>query len=120
MTREGYIQMHLRTSKALSASFNLNNAEDMANGDWAEDITAFSGDTSTSIWLEEVKKKVKRSGERTFGREDSRITSWQHLFRYYDTDQSGEIDLKEFVACVRSPDCGINRTVLSDDELGKM
>jgi CRP-like cAMP-binding protein len=43
VTREGYIQMHIRTSKALSASFDIDTAQDMANNDWAEDITAHTG-----------------------------------------------------------------------------
>ena len=34
VTREGYIQMHIRTSKVLSASFDIATATDMANGDW--------------------------------------------------------------------------------------
>ena len=36
--------MHLRVSKALKAGFDLKTAENIANMDWAEDITAFSGD----------------------------------------------------------------------------
>ena len=120
VTREGYIQMHLRTSKALSASFDIASGEDMANADWAEDITAFSGDTTTSVWLEEVKKKMKRAAERTFGREDSAVTTWSLLFERYDTDHSGEIDCKEFIVAVRSSECGVSRAILSDDELRRM
>ena len=30
-------------------------AKEIASKDWAEDITAFSGDSSVNIWLEQVK-----------------------------------------------------------------
>ena len=45
VNREGYRNLHLRVSKALAASFDLGNAESMADKDWAEDITSFSGDS---------------------------------------------------------------------------
>ena len=44
VTREGYISMHLRISKVLVFGFSLETATDMATNDWAEDITAFSGE----------------------------------------------------------------------------
>ena len=120
VTREGYIQLHLRTSKAMSATFSIDDAQDSANDDWCEDITAFSGDSTASVWLEEVKKKLKRAAERSFSREDSDVKGWPELFREYDADGSGCIDYSEFNKAVRSPSCGINRAVLSDDELRKM
>ena len=51
--------MHLRISKSLDSTFDFETAENVANTDWAEDITAFSGDSGVTIWLEEVKKKLK-------------------------------------------------------------
>ena len=64
VTREGYISMHLRISKVLVFGFSLETATDMATNDWAEDITAYSGDSKIDIWLEELKKKL---------REDTRV-----------------------------------------------
>lgn len=53
VTREGYTQMHLRISKSLQPGFSLAQASDVANADWAEDITAFSGDSGarTALFL---------------------------------------------------------------------
>ena len=45
VTREGYVAMHIRVSKALDANFDVGESNNSANGDWAEDITAFSGDS---------------------------------------------------------------------------
>ena len=56
--------MHLRISKVLVFGFSLETATDMATNDWAEDITAYSGDSKIDIWLEELKKKL---------REDTRV-----------------------------------------------
>ena len=63
VTREVYCNMHLRISKALSLpeEFGIDEARQMANGDWAHDIADFSGDSHVKIWLEEVKKKFKES-----------------------------------------------------------
>ena len=63
VTREVYCNMHLRISKALSLpeDFGIDEARQMANGDWAHDIADFSGDSHVKIWLEEVKKKFKKS-----------------------------------------------------------
>ena len=86
VTREAYIALHLRVGKALQSDFDVIASENNANMDWAEDITAFSGEgapshslictsalphlppppglamdvpraDAKSIWLEEVKKK---------------------------------------------------------------
>eukprot|EP01052_Picozoa_sp_SAG31_P039963 SAG31_NODE_5670_length_2392_cov_1.739206_1_plen_158_part_00 len=72
VTRSGYVAMHMRVSKALDAAFDVEKADHVANADWAEDITAFSGDSSASIWLEEVKKKFKSHA--------SRMVQRSHLF----------------------------------------
>ena len=54
VTREGYTEIHLRISKVLNAAFKLETAKAIASKDWVEDITAFSGDSSVDVWLEEV------------------------------------------------------------------
>jgi Ca2+-binding EF-hand superfamily protein len=115
VTREGYEQMHLRVSKSLSVGFNLQAAKDSANQDWAEDITAFSGDTGVSIWLEEVKKKFKTAVELTVKGE----ADWEQLFRAYDEDGSGEMEFEEFEAAVRG-ECNIAEGVVSEGELREL
>ena len=44
VTREAYIALHLRVGKALQSEFDVKASENNANMDWAEDITAFSGE----------------------------------------------------------------------------
>jgi len=116
VTREGYVQMHLRVSKALKAGFDLKTAENIANMDWAEDITAFSGDAGVDIWLEEVKKKFKDASTRFIAEHDG---GWTGLFEKYDEDGSGSMEMDEFMAAVRG-DCNINSAVVNDDELAKL
>ena len=57
VVREAYIALHIRVAKALDADFDVESSKNAANSDWAEDITAFSGDDAASVWLEEVKTK---------------------------------------------------------------
>ena len=108
VSREGYCAMHLRISKALSAEedFNVQEGSNIANGDWAHDIADFSGDSHVKIWLEEIKKKFN----------DSFTGDLHVLFKKYDSDLSGEIDMKEFSAAVRS-DGGLSDAVVSDEDL---
>ena len=42
VTRAGYAALHIRIAKVLNADFDKATAEDVANSDWAEDITAFT------------------------------------------------------------------------------
>ena len=86
-TREGYASMHLRISKVVCFGFTMEPAVQTASQDWAEDITAYSGDSKVNIWLEAVKTKL---------REKSKIAvhtmGWKGLFDKYDTDGGGSID----------------------------
>lgn len=114
VTREGYISMHLRISKVLVFGFSLETATDMATNDWAEDITAYSGDSKIDIWLEELKKKL---------REDTRVevatTGWKGLFDRYDDDGSGQIDASEFAQACRK-DMDLTEEALPDSELQRL
>ena len=114
VNREGYRSFHLRVSKSLEASFNMSKAEAVANKDWAEDITAFSGDSADLIWLEEVKKKI-----RDVTRDIVKEHGWKALFARYDTDGSGDIDFDEFCTAART-DCHIRPEDLSDSELKQL
>ena len=42
VTRAGYAALHIRIAKVLNADFDKATAEDVANSDWVEDITAFT------------------------------------------------------------------------------
>ena len=75
VNREGYRNFHLRVSKSLEARFDMATAEAVANKDWAEDITAFSGDSTDLVWLEEVKKKFREVTQETVNKQ-----GWAALF----------------------------------------
>ena len=97
VVREAYIALHIRVSKALDADFDVESSKNAANSDWAEDITAFSGDDAASVWLEEVKTKfVEVAGKVVLE------LGMAQLFAKYDEDGSGELDLGELSAAVRN------------------
>ena len=114
VTRPGYTEMHLRISKFLRASFGLEMAISIAQTDWAEDITAYSGDSVVDIWLEELKKKLRDQTANTVA-----LLGWKKLFQRYDDDSSGLIELKEFCAAVRN-DMRLGDDVISMHELGQL
>ncbi len=97
VNREGYTAMHLRVSKVLQHDFTYDDGAASAHADWAEDITAFSGDSKVDIWLEEVKKTLKDATFKTV-----HAMGWQTLFKDYDGDASGSIDFAEFREAARN------------------
>jgi CRP-like cAMP-binding protein/Ca2+-binding EF-hand superfamily protein len=111
VNREGYTQMHLRVSKVLQHNFTFDDGVDSATVDWAEDITAFSGDSKVDIWLEEVKKKLKDATFTTV-----HAMGWQSLFAKYDEDESGSIDLTEFKLAARN-DLNMAEELFSEEHL---
>ena len=118
VTRDAYIALHLRVGKALQSQFDVHDSENNANMDWAEDITAFSGEDASSIWLEEVKKKfVDVAGKVVLK------LGMTELFSRFDADGSGNLDIGEFQAAIRNePPNGleVGAEVLSDADLKQM
>ena len=114
VTREGYTQMHLRISKVLKASFDLDNAMAIAGVDWAEDITAYSGDSKLNIWLEEVKKKLREATMDVVT-----TLGWTALFAEYDEDGGGSISPEEFTDSVRIK-MHLPEESLSDEMIGQL
>jgi Ca2+-binding EF-hand superfamily protein len=114
VNREGYRNFHLRVSKSLESTFDMETAETVANTDWAEDIAVFSGDSTDLIWLEEVKKKFREVTQETVARQ-----GWQALFARYDVDGSGDIDFDEFSSAART-DLEMSVDTISDDDLRQL
>lgn len=111
VTRAGYTSMHLRISKAVTNAFTLEEAKRVAYNDWAEDITAYSGDSKVNIWLEAIKNQLRK---------ESRVgvmkTGWKLLFDRYDADGAGTIGVKEFCDAVRQ-DMQISDKEIADADL---
>ena len=114
VTREGYSELHLRVSLALSSAdwADMATSKNIAHTDWTSDIATFAGFDAASIWLQEIKKKfqvvVKSSLQDRGG--------LRGLFTLYDQDGNGELDFQEFLAAVRK-DCNIAEEVASDEGL---
>jgi CRP-like cAMP-binding protein/Ca2+-binding EF-hand superfamily protein len=111
VTRDGYAAMHLRISRAVTSDFSYQEAKDMAEADWAEDINAFSGDSKINVWLEAVKTRLREESSAVVMK-----MGWQGLFDRYDTDGGGTITAEEFCAAVRA-DMGITVGEIPDAAL---
>lgn len=114
VNREGYTQMHLRISATLQHDFSYDDGADSAAKDWAEDITAFSGDKAVDVWLEEVKKTLKDATFKTV-----HSMGWHTLFERYDEDDSGSIDFEEFKTAARA-DLHMSEELFPDGPLRKL
>jgi Ca2+-binding EF-hand superfamily protein len=113
VSREGYRQMHMRIAKALveNGGFDAEEAHSISDQDWAEDIARFSGTNHISVWLDDIRNKFREAAAQAVA-----LHGFTGLFARYDTDGSGELDMSEFFAAVRS-DLGIDVTIMTDDEL---
>ena len=111
VSRDGYNNLHMCISKYLVQGFTRTEAEESAEADWAEDITAFGGDSKINLHLENLKQQLLAATEQSVGSK-----GWQGLFELYDDDGSGEIDLEEFTGAVRK-DMRLPQQVITDEEL---
>ena len=89
VSRDGYNKLHMCISKYLVQGFTRTEAEESAEADWAEDITAFGGDSKINLHLENLKQQLLAATEQSVGSK-----GWQGLFELYDDDGSGEIGAK--------------------------
>jgi hypothetical protein len=74
VTREAYIALHLRVGKALQSDFDVIASENNANMDWAEDITAFSGEGAPSHSLT---SRHRRAWLWTYLAQTRRVFGWK-------------------------------------------
>jgi Ca2+-binding EF-hand superfamily protein len=98
VTLEAYRNMHIRVAKVLAFrdEFDREEALKIADQDWAEDISRFSGTSHITVWLDEIRTKFKEASARAVAEH-----SFRELFRTFDADGSGELDRKEFRQAVR-------------------
>lgn len=103
ITKDAYSQMHLRISKVLAPGpeFDVKEAMEVTRHDWAEDITAFAGDMSSSVYVELIKEELVRQGQKLVSQR-----GWMTLFSKYDADGGGTLNYEEFKLAVRN-DMGI-------------
>lgn len=67
----------------------------------------------------EIREAARRMGVDIGNSADVLATSWQDVFRYYDDDGSGELDIEEFTRAMRL-DCEIPKHKIPDDGLIKL
>ena len=113
VTREGYTQMHMRLAKVLMerGDFKAEEAKSIADSDWAEDISRFSGTNHITVWLDEIRSKFRDAAAQAVV-----LHGFTGLFARYDTDGSGDLDAEEFFAAVRT-DLAIGVETITDTEL---
>ena len=113
VSREGYREVHKRIAKVLveSGGFDAEQANSIADQDWADDVSRFSGTNHITVWLDEIRNKFKAAAAQSVA-----LHGFKKLFARYDTDGSGELDTAEFFAAVRV-DLGIGTDTMTDDEL---
>ena len=113
VTRKGYREIHSRVAKSLmeEGDFDEAQAASLAERDWVEDISRFTGTAHITIWLDTIRNRFKASA--------AEAVAWQGfdaLFKRYDEDASGELDHTEFHKAVRT-DLGISEATISTQEL---
>ena len=83
----------------------------MADQDWAEDISRFSGTSHITVWLDEIRTKFREASARAVAEH-----SFRELFATFDEDGNGELDKEEFRKAVREK-MQIDEQVISVEEV---
>jgi hypothetical protein len=98
VTREGYREIHHRVAKVLMGDeYSDAKAAALADKDWAEDISRFTGETHITVWLGMIRDRFKQGAAESVARQ-----GFEALFKRYDEDGNGELDLGEFFQAVRN------------------
>jgi Ca2+-binding EF-hand superfamily protein len=86
-------------------------AEEVSNFSRFNKMALEKSDTADSTEL--LKRKIRAASYRDGGQ------NWDALFKQYDRDGSGELDMEEFTHAIRR-DAGVTRAVFSDEELARL
>ena len=110
---DAYRSMHMRIAKvfAVRGEFDEEEATRMADQDWAEDISRFSGTSHITVWLDEIRTKFREASARAVAEH-----SFRELFATFDEDGNGELDKKEFRKAVREK-MEIDEETISPEEV---
>ena len=116
VTKDGYKLLHMRVAKVLTAPdlYSFSEANDDAEAEWDADVARFLGNSHIMVWLETIRTQFHSASHKAVMEH-----GFQALFKQYDDDGNGELDINEFAAAVRD-DLHIGRDVLPDYELRKM
>ena len=116
VTKEGYKLLHMRIAKVLTdaALYDEREAEQDALDEWDADVARFLGSSHIMVWLDTIRTKFHENTATAVV-----AHGFDALFKQYDEDGSGELDMEEFSHAVRN-DLGVSKEMLKDHELRKM
>ena len=116
VSKEGYKLLHMRIAKVLTdaALYDEREAEQDALDEWDADVARFLGSSHIMVWLDTIRTKFHENTATAVV-----AHGFDALFKQYDEDGSGELDMEEFSHAVRN-DLGVSKEMLKDHELRKM
>jgi Ca2+-binding EF-hand superfamily protein len=116
VTKGGYKLLHMRVAKVLTAPqlYNLSEANDDAEAEWDADVARFLGTSHIMVWLDTIRTQFHTASKKAVMEH-----GFDALFKQYDDDGNGELDMDEFTTAVRN-DLQIGVDVLPNHELRKM
>lgn len=116
VTKGGYKLLHMRVAKVLTAPhlYNYAEANDDAEAEWDADVARFLGTSHIMVWLDTIRTKFHTASKKAVME-----YGFDTLFKQYDDDGNGELDMEEFTSAVRN-DLQIGRDIMPDHELRKM
>jgi Ca2+-binding EF-hand superfamily protein len=92
-------------------TFDETQARQVAGQDWNEDIMRFSESSHATAHLEQLRTHFRRSTQ-----ESARKRGFEAIFRLYDDDDSGTLDVSEFESAVRK-DLKLDAETCSGDDI---
>lgn len=114
VTRAGYRRMHSCVAVTLingGGQLSSQYRAALADREWAEDVERYVGTSHILVFLEQIKTRFQAAATDSVA-----VHGFKTLFARYDVDRSGELDIHEFTAAIRT-DLAIDSRTLSDDEL---
>ncbi len=116
VTKGGYKLLHMRVSKVLTSPhlYSFAEANDDAEAEWDADVARFLGTSHIMVWLDTIRTQFHTASKKAVME-----YGFEALFKQYDDDGNGELDMEEFTTAVRN-DLQIGRDLLPDHELRKM
>ena len=93
---------------------NEEKAHQRAYEDWANDIRRFHETSHINEWVNAIRKRFIQASEKA-----AYIHGFTEIFEKYDDNGSSELDVDEFLNCVRKS-FGMDETVLTDAEVHRL
>eukprot|EP01052_Picozoa_sp_SAG31_P046700 SAG31_NODE_9034_length_1345_cov_1.145265_1_plen_321_part_10 len=107
VTQAGYESVYVRINKCVAhGDWAVAEAKLDGKRDWELDIVRFKQNATIANWMREIRQLFRTNAEAFV-----EACGWDLLFKTYDTDGSGVLDLDEFIDAAR------NSLAISSDEV---